>query len=240
MFFSLAPLPDRPRCLTPGMQVRVVSVNIRSKHRAVQTLRDTFADALLGKDADVVFARTTHDEGCYVNHMRYWRELLESDAPGLWIFEDDVMFVRTPLPTLRAYVAKFGLTERTVFYLGHRLSFAQDVFFERATHDTLRVKTNDLHGYYIGREAAAQMLAPYHGVVLDVHVRNYHRELDMRAVYPMVAIQRGYNGFTELWTETVVEFGPVLVRQWQRLLAILVAPCVFVMMCVLSIRYRLI
>ena len=218
----------------------MVSVNTSDKQRAVQALRGTFSDALFGKDAAFVFDRTTHDEGCYVNHMRYWRELLASDAPGFWIFEDDVMFVRNPLPTLHAYVTQYGLTERTVFYLGHRLSFLQDVFFERETPDTLRVKTNDLHGYYIGREAAAKMLAPYHGVLLDVHVRNYHRELDMRAVYPMVAIQRGTNGFMELWTETIVNFRSALARQWQRLLAILVITCAVVMMSVyvasLSIR----
>jgi len=207
------------------MQVRVVSIDIANKQRAVQTIQATFPDALLGSDGTFVFARTTHDEGCYVNHMRYWRELLATDEPGFWVFEDDVTFVRDPLPTLNAYVVHYALSERSVFYLGHRLAFMQDVLFERLAHDTLCVKTNDLHGYYIGREAAAKMLAPYRGVPVDVHVRNHHHSLDMRAVYPMVAIQRGLNGFAELCTETIVEFGPVLAKRWQRLLATAMVVC---------------
>lgn len=207
------------------MQVRVVSVDVRNKERSIDTIRSTFPDAVLGKDARFVFKRTTHDEGCYVNHMRYWRELLATDEPGFWIFEDDVKFIGEPLPTLHGYVAHYALSTRSVFYLGHRLSFMKDVWFERLTHDTLRVKTNDLHGYYIGRDAAASMLAPYRGVPVDVHVRNHVDSLDMRAVYPMVAIQHGANGVKELWTETIVEFGPVLARRWQRLLAVAMVAC---------------
>lgn len=202
------------------MQVRIVSVAIAKKQRAVQAVRATFADAVVGGDANFVFARTTHDEGCYVNHMRYWRELLASSEMGFWIFEDDVVFVRTPLSTLHAYVERYGLSGRSVFYLGHRLSLTQAVFFERLTRDTLRVKTNDLHGYYIGREAAAAMLAPYNGVPLDVHVANHNRSLDLRAVYPMVAVQLGPNGVEELLCETLVEFGPILSHRWRRILVI--------------------
>ena len=214
------------------MQVRAVSIDSAQKERAVDTIRSTFADADFGKDATFVFERTTHVEGCFVNHMHYWRELLATDETGFWIFEDDVVFVGNLLPLLRSFVSHYALSARSVFYLGHRLSFTQDVWFERLTYDTLRVKTNDTHAYYIGREAAASMLSQFRGVPVDVHMRNHADSLDMRAVYPMVAIQLGDNGFKEMMSEKIVEFGPILAGWWQRLLAVTTACVILAFLCV--------
>lgn len=202
------------------MQVRAVSVDIAQKERAVKTIRSTFSDAIFGKDATFAFERTTHLQGCFENHMQYWLELLATDEAGFWIFEDDVKFVGNPLPTLEAFVARYSLSKRSIFYLGHRLCFLQDTWFERITYDTLRLKTNDTHAYFIGREAAASMLSHFRGVPLDVYMRSFVNSVDMRAIYPMVAIQLGENGFQEILSEKIVVFGPVLATLWRRLLAI--------------------
>ena len=192
------------------MQVRIVSVEEEKKKRAVSRIQTTFSDADLGSDNHFVFQRTTHDQGCFENHNVYWNELISSNETGFWIFEDDVKFIRKPLLQLNQYITQYSLSENSVFYLGHRLVPYQNTSFNRISIDTLHVCTNDLHAYFIGRYAAKAMSSKFYGKPLDVHAREFHAQLDMRAVYPMIAIQEGYNGLEELLFEKQVLFASCL------------------------------
>lgn len=93
------------------MQVRIVSVDATKKKNAVARVRTAFSDPELGSDDLRVFQRTSHKLGCFENHMKYWAELISSEQVGFWIFEDDVIFIRNPLPTLLDYFKSYDLSE---------------------------------------------------------------------------------------------------------------------------------
>jgi len=208
--------------LASSSSVRIVSVDTKKQQAAAARIRTAFADANI--PTRKVREKTSHDQGCFEGHMAVWRELVASNETGYWVFEDDVKFIRHPLPCLHDYVARYSLSQNSVFYLGHFLSVSDsETYFSRLAHDVLKVSTLHTHAYYIGRLAAANLIGEYRGVPADNYVQyaGFLARVDMRAVYPMVAMQEGAQGRRELVCEAIVWAGPLLATYARRCAALM-------------------
>ena len=134
------------------------------------------------------------------------------------------------------YITRYKLSENSFFYLGHRLAPRQNTSFRRVSKDTLRVRTNDTHAYFIGKNAARIMISSYKNKAVDVYIREFYKQIDMRALYPMVAIQEGLNGRSELECEKQVLFGSCMETQLNRFVTLILF-CVYVMLLIAFIVY---
>lgn len=82
------------------------------------------------------------------------------------------------------------------------------------------------------------MIGPFRNKPIDVHMREFHTRIDMRAVYPMVAIQQGENGYWELLCEKQVLLETLLNMFWKRKALLMLVLCACIVFYVQRLRRK--
>lgn len=145
------------------------------------------------------------EKGCYCSHIKAWQALLDSSAPAMAIFEDDVKLLPDIIPALEALAQRTTGWDMIKLYSRDQEKICNK-FPLFTTHSLITYQRipSFAAGYVITRAGAQKLLAsrlPF-GRPVDVDFRFwFENDLRVAGVYPSVMALDDTSEVSSIWEQ---------------------------------------